>query len=163
MNKVIAVYETQESADQAAAELANAGYNTDDIKVFNRDDLSNGHIHVKTSHRFDRVEIGICVAIGALLGVLTGLGFITIPGFWYLSSLGVVRGALSGMIFGLVLGIVVAFLTSLIIYFTTVRRNEKYLNEGKYLLFYDGHTRRDIKRAHQILHTEDVPVELSAH
>lgn len=161
MNKVIAVYETEDDAAKAVWELETAGFDRNDITVYNRDDISNSKIHVKVSHRFELFEIGIGVVIGAALGAIIGSDTMQLPGFSFLYSAGILKGAFVGAIFGLLMSFAIALVTSFIYYVRVVYTSEKHLNAGKYLVFYDGHKRQDIKRAHDVLHTPDIPVELS--
>ena len=161
MNKVVGVYETQEAAQQAALALQQAGFAPETVTIYNRDDLSNNHIRIKISHRLEIVEMGIGVAIGTIVGALSGMGLFALPGFRFLYNQGAVRGALAGAVFGLIISFAIALVASLILHVTMVSQNEKHLNEGKYLVFYDGHKRADIKRAHEVLHTRDLPIELT--
>lgn len=162
MNKVVGVYETEELAAGAIEALKDAGFKDEDLTVYNREDIVNNHIRVKMNHRLEGAEIGAVVAIGAIAGLLTGLGFFQIPGFHFLYDRGVIKGLLGGAVFGFMFGLALSLLSAVIIYFRVVNTNEKHLNEGKFLVFYDGHTRADIKRAHEVLHTPDLPIELSA-
>ncbi|MBP6730826.1 MAG: hypothetical protein KA149_02140 [Chitinophagales bacterium] len=162
MNKVVGVYETEEMANQAVEDLKNAGFAEDDVTVFNREDITNNHIHVKMDHRFEIAEIGAGIGVGAILGMLTGLGVFKIPGLPFLYNVGVIKGLFSGVIFGLLIGAAIALVATIIVYLRVVYSNEKHLNEGKFLVFYDGHRRADIKRAHEVLHTPDLAIELSA-
>lgn len=163
MNKVIGVYETSTAAEHAAALLKEAGFAERDITIYNRDDLSNNRIHIKLSHRFEMLEMSIGVAIGAIVGAVSGAGAFALPGFRFIYNAGALRGALAGAVFGLLISFAIAMASSLIMHITTVSQNEKHLNEGKYLVFYNGHRRADIKRAHAVLHTPDLPIELRAH
>jgi len=135
MNKVIGVYETQTEAADAAKTLQDAGFAPETISIYNRDSLSNKHIHVRMSHRFEIFEMGAGVVLGALLGGLSGAGFFRVPAFWFIYNHGPVRGLFAGAIFGLLISVAIALVTSLIIHWQTVARNEKHLNEGKFLLF----------------------------
>jgi hypothetical protein len=163
MNKVVGVYETREEAVDAAKTLHYAGFEPEAITIYNRDDLSNNHIHVKMDHRFEITELAIGIGLGGVLGIMSGAGLFHIPGFSFIYDHGVIRGALSGAIFGLLISAVVATISTLIMYFQTVKRNEENLNEGRYLVFYEGHRKQDIHRAHETLHTPDLRIELSAH
>ncbi|HLP21321.1 MAG TPA: hypothetical protein VK174_13505 [Chitinophagales bacterium] len=161
MNKVIGVYETQQAAEQAALTLQQAGFAFETITIYNREDLTNNRIRIKISHRLEAVEMGVGVLISTIVGTLSGMGLFALPGFRFLYNQGAVRGALAGAIFGLIISFAIALAVSLIQYLTMVASNEKNLNEGKFLVFYDGHKRSDIKRAHEVLHTRDLPIELT--
>lgn len=165
MNKVVGVYETREEAVQAAKTLHYAGFAPETVTIYNREDLTNNRIHVKLSHRFELGEMTFGVVAGSVIGLLSGMGYfrIPMPGLKNIYNAGIIQGIMAGFFFGLLISAVFAFATSMIVQWQNSVRNERHLNEGKFLVFYEGHRKQDIHRAHETLHTPDLKIELSAH
>ena len=160
MNKVIEVYETHEGASAAIKILRNAGFPLNSLSIRHRENLGASRINVKLVHPFEISEISICIALASLVGLMSGLGVFMIPGLHFLYNSGPMKGLLVGVFFGILISVIFVVLPFLIIDLVKIVRHETKLNKGKYLVFYDGHRKADIRKAHEILNTPDLPLEL---
>ncbi len=107
-------------------------------------------------------EVSIGVVAGTVLGVLTGIGLFTIPGFGFLFGAGAIVGALAGFDIGLIEGGIVSILTKLGINIGDYDKYENHLNKGNFLVVVQG-TDVEIKLAHEILDTHGNHIEVNEH
>lgn len=161
MNTIVGVYESHDDAVNAVKSLEKAGYATKNISLISKAELVNDHIHVKSDHTVERAEVGVGLAAGSIIGVLAGVGVFAIPGLGFLYGAGALVGALAGLDIGLLGGGIVSILTSIGIDKAKAAKYEKHLNEGKYLVFVQG-DETAVKHAHEVLHTEDLHLELDS-
>lgn len=159
MKTIVGVYETHDKAVQAVTELRKEGFPADQISILGRADLVNNHIAVKAGDTAEKVEVGAGVVAGAALGVLTGVGIFAIPGLGFLYGAGALVGVLAGFDFGLIAGGFTAILTSIGVDEVNAIKYERHLNEGKFLVYMQGEG-RDFQRAHRVLKTKNLHLEL---
>ena len=162
MNTIVGVYEAHDDAVNAVKALEQAGYATKNISLISKAELVNDHIHVKSDHTVETAEVGVGVAAGSILGVLAGVGIFAVPGLGFLYGAGALVGAFAGVNFGLLGGGIASILTSIGIDKLNAEKYEKHLNEGKYIVFVQG-DEKETKHAHEVLHTEDLHLELDSH
>ena len=162
MNTIVGVYEAHDNAVNAVKALEQAGYATKNISLISKAELVNDHIHVKSDHTVETAEVGVGVAAGSILGVLAGVGIFAVPGLGFLYGAGALVGAFAGVNFGLLGGGIASILTSIGIDKLNAEKYEKHLNEGKYIVFVQG-DEKETKHAHEVLHTEDLHLELDSH
>jgi uncharacterized membrane protein len=160
MKAIIGVYESHDKAVEALQELQKAGYDSKQLSIVGKADLVNDHIHVKSHHTVERAEVGVGIAAGTVLGVLTGVGIFAIPGLGFFYGAGATVGAIAGIDFGLIAGGVTAAFTNMGIDEANAVKYEKHLNEGKFLVFAQG-DEKQIKHAKEVLHTQGYSMELS--
>lgn len=162
MNTIAGVYETHDDAVKAVQTLQQAGFAGKNISLISKAEMVDGHIHVKSEHTVEKAEVGVGVAAGSLIGILTGVGVFAVPGLGFLFGAGALVGAIAGIEFGLLGSGVAAILSSIGIDKLNAEKYEKHLNEGKYLVFVQG-DEKEAHRAHQVLHTLDLQLELDSH
>jgi hypothetical protein len=159
MKSVVAVYETHQNAVDAVTELKNAGFETTNVSLLAKADMVDNHITVPTGDTPEKAEMSVGVVAGAILGVLTGVGILAIPGLGFLYGAGALVGAFAGFDLGIVGGGLAAILTSVGMTQVMASRYEKHLNEGKFLVVVQG-TDEEMDKAQQILHTSGLHIEL---
>jgi hypothetical protein len=107
----------------------------------------------------EKTEIGIGIAIGAILGLLTGAGVFLIPGIGILYGAGAVTGIMAGIETGLIGSGIAVILTELGIENAKSPKYEEYINEGKYLVLIQGN-KDEVEKARETLHTLGLHLEL---
>ena len=162
MNTIVGVYESHDKAVEAVKTLEDSGYAHKNVSLVSKAEMINDHIHVKSEHTVEKAEVGVGIAAGSVIGILTGIGIFAIPGLGFLYGAGALVGAIAGLDFGLLGGGLVSILTSIGIDKALAAKYEKHLNEGKYLVFVQG-DEDQVKHAHQLLHTLDLQLELDTH
>jgi hypothetical protein len=162
MNTIVGVYESHDAAVGAVKALENAGYAAKNVSLISKAELINDHIHVKSEHTAEKAEMGVGLAAGSVIGILTGIGIFAIPGLGFLYGAGALVGAIAGLEVGAIGGGVISILTSIGVDRALASKYEKHLNEGKYLVFVQG-TDQEVKHAHEVLHTLDLQLELDTH
>jgi hypothetical protein len=164
MKTIVGVYESHDSAVKAVQALQTAGYPVKQVSLISKAELVNNHIHVKSSNTVETAEVSAGVAAGAVIGILTGVGIFAIPGLGFLFGAGALVGAFAGLDLGLIGGGLLAILTNIGIDKSVAAKYEKHLNEGKFLVFVQGgEDQSEVKRAHEILHTLNLQLELDTH
>src|SRR5437660_1140353 len=108
MEKVVGVYETPEEAREAEQNLIASGFDTKNVRVYNRDDLRNKYIHLKLNLRMEKTEIALIMITTTTLGILTGLRYFIIPGFHSIFGGGIVVGAMVGFGVGIIISAIVS-------------------------------------------------------
>ncbi len=160
MKTIVGVYESNEEAVEALHKLQEAGFPVAHLSVIGKAYLGNKHIHVRRNDKVETAEVGIGAVAGGLLGALTSFGIFAIPGLGLLDSAGAIVGTLAGAETGFIAGGIVAILTKLMgVGEHIAARYEKQLNENKFLLFAQG-DKKQIKLAHEVLHTHGMSLEL---
>lgn len=162
MNTIVGVYESHDDAVGAVKALEGAGYATKNISLVSKAEIVNDHIHVKSDHKVETAEVGVGIAAASVIGILTGVGIFAIPGLGFLYGAGALVGAFAGFDAGIIGSGIVSILTSIGINQVMAAKYEKHLNEGKYLVFVHG-DEKEIKHAHEVLHTLDLQLELDTH
>ena len=160
----VGVYENHEKAMIAAGELKENGFTESQLSVIWSKEKLDDEFE-KQSRKITTIvasEIGAGVSIGTVLGILTGVDVIAIPGLGLLYGAGAIVGAIAGIDFGLIGG---GLLSALSISGIKREHHEKYdthLREGKYLLLVQGET-EEMERAQKILLAHGQHNELAIH
>jgi len=144
---------------KAVQSLQDAGYPVKQVSLINKAELVNNHIHVATGTKVEAAELSLGIAVGAIIGILTGVGIFAIPGLGFLFGAGSIVGAIAGVDFGLMAGGLTAILTAMGMDKALASKYEKHLNEGKFLVFVQGGD-VEVKKAHDVLHTLNLQLEL---
>ena len=162
MKSVIGVYETHDKAILALQQLQQAGYQTGQLSIIGKAVLVDKHLYVHANDNVEIAELSIGAVAGGILGVLTGVGVFMIPGFGLLYGAGAILGALTGVWGGFVTGGLVAILTTNVgIDEARAIRYSEHLKDGKFLVLVQGDAQQ-IKRAHEVLHTRGLSIELDS-
>lgn len=163
MKTIVGVYGHHTDAVKAVQTLKSAGFTENKISLISKAELVNDHIHVRASQNAEKAEISIGAIGGAVVGALTGIGLFAIPGLGFLFGAGALVGAIAGLDIGIIGGGLAAILTSVGVDKTLAAKYEKDLNAGKYLVFVRDESEADIKKAHEVLHTLNLQLELDTH
>jgi len=159
MKSIIGVYQTHQNAVDAINLLKKADLPEKNISLLAKADMVDNHITVKSSDTPEKAEVSIGLVAGSVLGVLTGVGILAIPGLGFLFGAGALVGAFAGFDLGIIGGGLAAILTSLGMNEVLSARYDKHLNEGKFLVFMQG-SDEDLEKAHGILNTSGLHLEL---
>ena len=152
MKSTIGVYKTHEKAVQALDTLKKANFPLKKVSLIGNAELVNDHVHVKSRH-LPEIGASIGVAAGSVLGVLTGIGVFTIPGFGFLYGAGALVGAFAGFDMGAIGGGLLAIMAEYGVDEHEVVKYDEHLKNGKVMLIVQG-DEAEIQNAKEILHTE---------
>ncbi|MEO6901599.1 MAG: hypothetical protein ABI315_00420 [Bacteroidia bacterium] len=158
MKSTVAVYNSHEKALNAIKALGKDHFPMKHISLIGKAELKDDHVHVKSD---DKASTVVPVAVGSVIGLLTGLGIFAIPGLGFLYGAGALVGAIAGFDFGLIGGMAVE-LTKLGFKKDTGIKLEEHIKKGKFLLIAQG-TEEEIQTAKKILHTDGTHLELDIH
>ena len=153
MKAIVGIYDSQEDAVEAVRELKNSGIPVRHISLIGKAALTEKQ-HLSKGELIEGSEVGVGLAVGSILGVLTGVGVFAIPGFGFLYGAGALIGAIAGFDVGLVGGGVVAIFTAIGVDETNSVKYEQLLQEDKFLVLVKG-PEDEVKQAKYILHTLD--------
>jgi hypothetical protein len=113
MKSVVGLYETHEKAVDAIKKLQQAGYPVHQVSILAQGEIVAGDARIKSVSAVVVKEIGIGAALGAVLGVLTGVGIFALPGVGFLFGAGALFGGFAGFEAGLLGGGIAGILTSI--------------------------------------------------
>ncbi len=159
MKSTIGIYASHEKAEAALNELKTSGFPASQLSILGKADVKNNHVHVNTNNTVEEVEVGLGIAAGSILGLLTGVGVFVIPGLGFLYGAGALIGAFAGFNFGAIAGGITSVLTGIGVTEVNSLIVEKHLNEGKFIVFAQGDDEQ-IQQAKHVLHTQGLSLEL---
>lgn len=172
MTSTIGVYNDQADALAAVAALKEAGYPANQLSVLGHapEELTKEEKleSLDSDHEMDKpikiaaTGLGIGVVVGPILGALTGLGILAIPGVGFLVGAGALAGAVAGLDAGLIGG---GVLSALAIARNNKKHEDRYqehLQSGRYLVVAQGNE-DEVKHAHDVLTGHDTHMELHTH
>jgi hypothetical protein len=159
MKSVVGIYQTHQDAVDAVSRLQKEDYPIKHISLLAKADLVDNHVTVRSSDTPEKAEVSIGVVAGTVLGVLTGVGILALPGLGFLFGAGALVGGFAGFDLGIIGGGLAAILTSMGMNEVLSARYEKHLNEGKFLVFVQG-SEDELDKAQHILHTSGLHMEL---
>lgn len=162
MEQTVGVYYSHQGAIRAVEVLIEHGFHKNNISIIGQAELIGDTLQMKSGELIQKTEVGIGVAAGSALGILTGIGVFAIPGLGFLYGAGALVGAIAGFDFGLITGGTVALLTSLGIKKEHVERIHNHIQEGNFLVIVQGQ-HEEVRRAREILQTHGQHVELAIH
>jgi hypothetical protein len=160
MKSKIAVYDSHEKAVDAIKVLSDQDFPMSNVSLLGSAEIIDDHIHVRSSDTLQKAPAIIGMGAGTVIGLLSGIGVFTIPGFGFLYGAGALVGAIAGFDIGIVTGGVISFFSFLGIKEGEVVKYEEHLKEGKFMVIVSG-SLEDVERAEHILHTEGTHLELS--
>ena len=162
MRSTVGVYENHEKALKAIKVLQGDGFPVKKLSLIGKAELIEDHMKIKSTDPAAIAGVSVGVVTGPILGILTGVGIISIPGFGFLFGAGALVGALAGFDFGLVGGGIVTLLTSLFTNKEKVVKYHEHLKEGKFLVVAQG-TAKEVAQAKDILSRHGQQVDLHSH
>ncbi|ESU28923.1 hypothetical protein FLJC2902T_09550 [Flavobacterium limnosediminis JC2902] len=160
MKSKIAVYETHQKAVDAIKVLNDEGFPMENVSLIGTAEIVDDHIHMRSVDTFQKAPAVIGMGAGTVIGLLSGIGVFTIPGFGFLYGAGALIGAIAGFDLGIITGGLISFLSLLGIKDNEVLKYEEHLKEGKFMVIVNG-TLEEIESAEHILHTEGTHLEMS--
>ncbi|PWA09119.1 hypothetical protein [Flavobacterium laiguense] len=153
MESQIAIYDTHEKAVNAIKELSAQGFSMENVSLLGKAEVIEDHIHIKSLDTIKEAPAIVGMGAGTLIGLLSGIGVFTIPGFGFLYGAGALVGIIAGFDLGIVAGGVISLLTFAGIKEDKVVKCHEHLKEGKFMVIVNG-SKEEIQRAKHILHTE---------
>ncbi len=153
---IVSLYDTHEGAVEAEQLLKNAGFNEKHISLLGRTDVGDD-LQIQ-----DAKVAARGVGIGALVGVLTGIGLVTIPGIGLLYGVGAVAAAIAGFDFGAIGGAIISVLAIKSMDKEVAERYAKELSEGKTLLAFSGNE-KETGEAKDVLESHGMHTEMTLH
>jgi hypothetical protein len=162
LHTIVGVYNTHNAAIVALEALKTAGLPVKNISFISKADIIESKLHAASHHNNTNTPVEIGVVLGPLLGIMTGLSIIAIPGLGFLYGAGTVVGALAGFDFGLVGGGVTSLLMKLGINNDKTGTYHEHLKNGKYIVTMFG-SEALAEKAKVILHTVGLHIDLQHH
>jgi hypothetical protein len=153
MKSQIAIYDTHEKAVNAIKVLNDKGFSMDNVSLLGKAEVIENHIHIKSLDTMKEAPAIVGMGAGTLIGLLSGIGVFTIPGFGFLYGAGALVGIIAGFDLGIVAGGFISLLTFAGIKEDKVVKCEEHLKEGKFMVIING-SKDEIEKAKHILHTE---------
>jgi len=153
---IISLYDDHGKAVAAVSLLKAEGFNERHISLLGTADVGD-EIQAR-----DATVAARGVGIGALVGVLAGIGLAMIPGIGILYGLGAVAGAVAGFDFGVIGGTIVSALAIKNMGKEVADRYAAELKAGKTLLAFSGNEDEIIK-ARNVLEGHGMHTELLEH
>src|ERR1043165_8302231 len=140
MNTVIGIYDDHELAVDAVRQLKGSGFPLGLVTIMGkaREEVIDEQMHIMEKSPINVVGVGTGTAIGAALGILTGVGIFAIPGLGFLYGAGALVGAIAGIDFGLISGGIISALTLPGMKTEAAKKYETELEEGKTLVIVHG-------------------------
>lgn len=154
-NAIVGIYQTHELAVEAVKTLKEHNFPMDKVTLVGKGEESIEHI--EGFHTWEEVTnkgIKVGGAVGGLMGVLVGLGILTIPvlgpvyvvgglaATLFTALEGTAIGSAGGALFGTLMGYGVGK--------EKVEKYENYIEEGKYILIIHGSI-EDVRNSEKIL------------
>lgn len=153
MKAKVAVYKSHEKAVKAVKALAEQNFPMKSVSLVGKSDVVDDHIHLKSLNAVKNSPALIGIGAGTLIGLLSGIGVFTIPGFGFLYGAGALVGIIGGFDLGLITGGIGSIFTHLGIKEDNILLYEEHLNNGRYIIVINGEE-KDIIEAEKILHIE---------
>ena len=161
-NTIVGVYDTHHAAIAALKALKESGLPTESLSFISKADIIEDKLHTGISDNEANVPVEIGVVLGPVLGVLSGLSIIAIPGLGFLYGAGILLGAFIGFDFGLIGGGIATMLIKLGIHKDKVATYQKHLENGKYIVTICGND-EIAEKAKVTLHTVGLHIDLQHH
>ncbi len=136
--------------------LKNAHFNEKHISLLGRTDVGDD-VQIK-----DATVAAKGVGIGALVGVLAGVGLVAIPGIGVLYGVGAIAAAIAGFDLGAIGGTIVSVLAIKNMHKEVADRYAEELKNGKTLLSFSGNE-EEVTQAKAILEGHGIHTEMSLH
>ena len=159
MKSKIAIYNTHDEAVEAVKVLNDQNFPMNNVSLLGTAEVIEDHIHVRSMDTVKKVPAIIGMGAGTVIGLLSGIGIFTIPGFGFLYGAGALVGAIAGFDIGIVTGGLISFFSYIGIKEDSVVKCHEHLKEGKFMIIVNG-SLEEIEEAEHILHTDGTHLEL---
>ena len=151
---VFGIYHNANQAERVVGRLREEHFSNDDISVLLQDDQgSRDFAHEKNTKAPEGTTAGVTVGgvIGGGLGLLAGIGALSIPGLGPLIAAGPIMAALAGLGVGGAVGGLIGALVGMGIPEYEAKRYEGHIKAGGVLLSVHCDTSEEIARAKDLL------------
>ncbi len=164
MKSTIGVYDSHDKAVEAVIELKEAGFPVKQLSIIGKaqTEVVDDKLHVMPKDPIKPGGLGAGTAIGATLGILTGVGLFAIPGLGFLYGAGALVGAIAGFDAGLIGGGIASVLTTVGVKDDNVKKYHDDLEAGKFIVVAHG-SEAEVNHAKDILHEHDTHENLDQH
>jgi len=159
MKSQIAIYDTHDKAVKAIKVLNEKHFPIDNVSLLASAEIIEDHIHIKSFDFAKKAPALIGMVVGAIIGLLSGVGLFLIPGLTFLYKAGAFIGAVGGFGLGMVAGSFISFFILISIKEDEVFKSEEHVKEGKFRVMLNGSI-DEVEKAEHILHTEGTHLEL---
>lgn len=153
---IVSLYDNNTSAIEAVNLLKSGGFNEKHISLLGKTDVGDD-VQIEDSKIAAKG-----VGIGALVGVLAGIGLTMIPGIGILYGIGAVAGAVAGFDAGIIGGTIVSTLAIKNMNKEVADRYSEELKSGKVLLSFTGND-EELAKAKTLLESHGAHVEMNEH
>ncbi len=161
-NTIVGVYDTHDAAIAALKALKESGLPVEKMSFISKADIIEEKLHTNISDNAANAPVEIGVVLGPVLGILSGLSIIAIPGLGFLYGAGALIGAFVGFDFGLIGGGITTMLMKLGINKDKTAMYQEHLEKGKYIVTMTG-DKEIAEKAKTILHTLGLHIDLQHH
>ena len=151
LNTIVGIYDKHEKALDAVKALSNEGIPVKNISFVSKAEIVEDQLQAHSTENIKNAPVSIGVVLGPVLGILTGVSIISVPGLGFVYGAGAIIGALAGFDFGIIGGGLISLLMTLGISKDKVIHYHRHLKEGKYLVILHGNAEMAAK-AKAILH-----------
>jgi hypothetical protein len=151
---VFGIYDTKMQAEQSVDRLRAGGFSNDDVAVLLPDvPGTKDFAHEKGTKASEGTAAGVTTggAIGGTLGLLAGIGALTIPGIGPLIATGPIMAGLAGLGVGGAVGGLIGALVGMGIPEYEAKRYEGHVKNGGVLLSVHCDTAGEVTRAKDLL------------
>jgi uncharacterized membrane protein len=164
MKATIGIYENHDQAVEAVQQMKDSGYPVQNLSIIGKSETEDvdENMNLTPKAEINPIGLGAGTAIGATVGILTGVGIFAIPGLGFLFGAGALVGAIAGFDFGLIGGGIASVLSSIGVKDEPAKKYAQYLEEGKYLIIAQG-TEDETAHAKEILHKHGTHAGLEIH
>jgi hypothetical protein len=153
---IVSLYDDHDKAVAAVQLLIDEGFEAKHISLMGRTDVGDD-VQIK-----DASIAAKGVGLGALVGVLAGIGLTAIPGLGILYGIGAVAAAVAGFDFGVIGGTILSVLAIKNMGRDVADRYVEELKAGKTLLAFSGNE-EDVQRAKSVLEGHGIHTEMTLH
>ena len=164
MKSAIGVYDSHDKAVEAVIELKEAGFPVKQLSIIGKaqTEVVDDQLHVSPKDPINVAGVGTGTALGATLGILTGVGLFAIPGLGFLYGAGALVGAIAGFDFGLIGGGIASVLTTVGVKDENVKKYHDDLDAGHFIVVASG-SETEVAQAKDVLHSHDTHEDLDVH
>jgi hypothetical protein len=153
---IVSLYDNHDQAVAAVKLLKTAGFNEKHISLLGKTDVWDD-VQIKDANIAAKG-----VGIGAVVGVLAGIGLTAIPGIGIFYGIGAIAAAVAGFDFGVIGGTIVSALAIKSMGKEVADRYEAELKSGKTLLAFSGNA-EEVREAKSILESHGIHTEMNEH
>ena len=150
MNTTVGEYDTHETAIEAVEELKRAGFPVQQVSLIGKAVIIDDLMHVKTNRWIKNAPAIVGVILGPILGLLTGVKIIAIPGLGFLFGTGPVLGILAGFSLGIACGGFLSLIAILAIKSRSKLKYHEHIEERGFQVIAHGSI-EEINKAKEIL------------